>query len=601
MIRGRDRATTRIISHRVLGARILTSRAFIMTRLDVQSEFAPPSRAGGSRGLIRWVCTSNPFYVLSALLVCLGLWVSFGSQVDASQTWALLFGMASYTLLLAVTACLLVRFVGVWDDVRTVLLLVVLMFLATSVTFDEVLARSPARGIACYLGGFLFAVAVSEGMLRGIRLHLPPLFRTPYYLALALFFLYPVAITPLLDRPRSESLSWAMFGFSPAAGLVFLTLLPAIRRGRDYVRDNGSPWGWAWYPWTLFGVLAFGVAARSALLCWSMHHIPLAETEPYIFGLYFLVPFGLTIAVILLEIGRVERRRGVLLAALFLPAILLFLTVVGHRTDPTYQWFLGRFIARLGGTPLSLTLLASTGFYAYAALRRVPMAFDALTAAMVALAFIGPHTLDLGGLVPPRALPILTAAIVQTAIGLRRRDAWRCLIGTGCLVASTMIALRPIGAAGHQGPIAFHLVLTAVLVLGAAFNDRLGHVLRTTGAAMALLGSLVVLTGQIDRTGLIASWAIEVYPLGMSLMIVGYGFVLGHRTSLASAGLIVSAWLAAVGYRGYGSLRQVVAGIDYIAMGMVLFSLAVLTSMAKGGVQPWKMMDRRGKLPNAPD
>ena len=75
------------------------------------------------------------------LLVCLGLWVSFGSQADASETWALLFGMAGYTLLLAVTACLLVRFVGVWDDVRTVLLLVVLMFLATSVTFDDILAR----------------------------------------------------------------------------------------------------------------------------------------------------------------------------------------------------------------------------------------------------------------------------------------------------------------------------------------------------------------------------------------------------------------------------------------------------------------------------
>ena len=178
-----------------------------MTLLDVRSESAPPAPAGGSRGLIRWICTSNPFYVLSALLVCLGLWVSFGSQADASETWALLFGMAGYTLLLAVTACLLVRFVGVWDDVRTVLLLVVLMFLATSVTFDDVLARSPTRGVACYLGGLLFAVAVSEGILRAIHLDLPPLFRLPYYLVLTLFFLYPVAITPLLDDPRSEELS----------------------------------------------------------------------------------------------------------------------------------------------------------------------------------------------------------------------------------------------------------------------------------------------------------------------------------------------------------------------------------------------------------
>ena len=115
--------------------------------------------------MVRWICTSNPFYVLSALLVCLGLWVSFGSQVDASDTWALLLGMSGYTLLLAVTACLLVRFVGVWDDVRTVLLLVVLLLLALSVTFDDVLASNPARGVACYLGGLLFALAVSEGLL----------------------------------------------------------------------------------------------------------------------------------------------------------------------------------------------------------------------------------------------------------------------------------------------------------------------------------------------------------------------------------------------------------------------------------------------------
>src|SRR3954447_24073757 len=115
-----------------------------MTQLaHVHPDSAPPFSAGGTRGLLRWVCTSNPFYVLSALLVCVGLWVSFGSQVHAAQSWALLSGLAGYTLLLAVTACLLVRFVGVWDDVRTVLLLAVLMFLATSVTFDEVLAHNP--------------------------------------------------------------------------------------------------------------------------------------------------------------------------------------------------------------------------------------------------------------------------------------------------------------------------------------------------------------------------------------------------------------------------------------------------------------------------
>ncbi len=283
------------------------------------------------------------------------------------------------------------------------------------------------------------------------------------------------------------------------------------------------------------------------------------------------------------------------------PAILVFLTLFGHRADPTYQWFLGRFISRLGGTPLYLTLLASAGFYAYAMVRRVPLAFDAMTAAIVTLGVVAPQTLDLGELVPPRALPILTAAALQTAMGLRRRDAWRCLIGAGGLAASAMIALPATGAGSHQGPVAFHLILVAVLVVGAAFDDRLGHILRAAGATMALLAALVVLSGRIERTGAVPTWAMESYPLAMALVIAGYGFVLGHRTSLAAAGLILAAWLVAVGCRGYGSLRRVVTGLDYIAIGLILFSLAVLTSMAKGGVLPWRILDQKGKIPDAPD
>jgi hypothetical protein len=569
-----------------------------MTVLDVRMASAPPSTAGGARGLIGWVCTSNPFYVLSALLVCLGLWVSFGSQAVAAQTWALLSGMAGYTLLLAVTACLLVRFVGVWDDVRTVLLLVVLMFLATSVTFDEVLARSPERGVVCYLAGFAFAVAVSEGMLWGIRLELPALFRAPYYLILALFFLYPVAITPLLDRPRSEALAWSLFGFSTAAGLAFLTLLPAARRGREYVRDNGSPWRWAWYPWTLFGVLAFGVGGRAAFLCWSMHHLPLGGPEPYIFGPYFLAPFGLAVGAVLLEIGLVERQKGVLRVALSVPAILVVLAMVGHRPEPVYQWFLGRFMDRLGGSPLYLTLLASAGFYLYAAMRGVPAAFDAMTAALGALAFVAPQTLDVDGLVPPRALPILAVGVAQVLPGLLRRESWRCLVGAGCVVAASMIAMRPTGAGSHQGPVAFHLALAAVLAIGATFDDRFGRALRIVGAGMGLLAALAALSGRIPSTAAVPPWAIEAYPPAMSLLIAGYGLGLGHRASLASAGLILAAWLAVLGWRGYCALRQVAPGLDYIAVGMVLFSMAVLTSLAKGGVLPWRVAGRTDKVPS---
>src|SRR5262249_8748105 len=152
----------------------------------------------------------------------------------------------------------------------------------------------------------LFAVLVSEGLLRGIRLALPAYFRLSYYLILALFFLYPLALRPLVPFPRSEELLWGLFGFSTVAGLVFLTLLPAIRKGPDYVRDNGSPWRWPLYPWTLFGLLALAVPARAFLLCWSMHLLTGANSDDLVFGPYFVVPFGFAVAILLLEIGIVS-------------------------------------------------------------------------------------------------------------------------------------------------------------------------------------------------------------------------------------------------------------------------------------------------------
>ena len=126
-----------------------------------------------ARWAIRWICTNNPFYAISAGLFLVGLWISFPDPNQAEDTWALMSGLVGYTLLLAGTAFLLVRFAKVWDDARTVLLLVVLMFLATSVTFDQVLVldvlrATPARGIACFCIGLVFAVVVSEALLRGI-------------------------------------------------------------------------------------------------------------------------------------------------------------------------------------------------------------------------------------------------------------------------------------------------------------------------------------------------------------------------------------------------------------------------------------------------
>ena len=66
-------------------------------------------------------------------------------------------------------------------------------------------------------------------------------------------------------------------------------------------------------------------------------------------------------------------------------------------------------------------------------------------------------------------------------------------------------------------------------------------------------------------------------------MLAGYALLLGARPPLAGAGLLLACWLAAAAWRGYFTLRQFVRGLDYLALSLPLFALAVLISLAKSG------------------
>lgn len=77
-----------------------------------------PGRASPRR-ILRWAYTSNPFYVISADLVFLGLRLSFDTSGRTFETGALMAALLGYTLVLATMACLLIRIGKVWDDTRT--------------------------------------------------------------------------------------------------------------------------------------------------------------------------------------------------------------------------------------------------------------------------------------------------------------------------------------------------------------------------------------------------------------------------------------------------------------------------------------------------
>jgi len=553
--------------------------------------------ATGAGGLVRFLYNHNPFYVISAVLICHGLRVSFLDAPGRFQTRSMIAGLMGFTVLLAVMAWLVIKLGKVWNDARTLLVLVILMFVAISVSCDYSLAESLAGfnedGIVNFLAGFAFAVLVSEGLLWGLGIRLPILYRGPYYLFLALFFLYPVAISPLMIRNGNRWLPWALFGFSPAAGIAWLSLLPAVRRGPGYGRPNGTPWSWPWFPWTLFVVLAMAVAIRACSMLLSFHTVAGGDS---IFRPYFLVPFLWAVGLVLLEIGLTTRRRGPQVFALAVPFLLLTLSALNGSGSVVHLQFMAEFEQLLGGSPLFLSLVLVVAFYAMAVARHVPAAYDLLALGIAGLAMIGPHTHDLLELTAPKALPLLVATMLQVWPALERRDSRRWLLaGCGALAAAT-VQFQGTWFTDFQYFIPWHLLLLVVLAVGAGSRDTWARTCQSLAAVamgvLAIVWFLVAQSGAI--TAELPAAAVLAYPVVMIIVAWGYGRIASNRLYDAAATIHAIMLATFAGSHAIVWSRQALPGVDYIAWGMACFALAALISLLKTGLpQRWWVKHRQ--------
>lgn len=576
-----------------------------------------PSQSTGRVNVFWWVCTKNPFYAISAALMLLGLWISFGNQTNDLENWLLMGGLAAHTLLLAVTAMFLVRLLKLWDDARTVMLLVVLMFLATSVTFDSLLIQDQRRGAGFNLFGLGLSIFITEMLLGQVKLRLPALYRIPFYLVLALFFVYPILVRSLLVRGQGdlqEPFVWGLFGFSTIAAIVFLTLLPALWKGAGYVRDNGSPWPWPLYPWSLFFVLALAVPGRAVLMCWSLHPLGANQYDRLIFGPYFLIPFGFALTILCLELGLNLGNRRMIRFGLIAPVLLLGMALVGHHPndpvyrllrvvtvsfgrfeafdtvsrepDPIYNEFLVMFSNRLGFDPLFGALLLAGGFYAYAALRRVPSATECLAGVLAVMSVIGPGSLSagIGGAVLPA--PLFAAGLFLLLMGGRQRNPWNLLRGLACLAATFALIVPLADAPSSMRPrlaIFTHLTLLAMLALGIGFRDVNGISMRRCGAAFLLMLSLAGMHQWFihqEVSGILP----VIYPLCMGIILAVYGHLLRDSWILVMATIILGYWVFKFGWMFYRSIRGTIKGFDYLVAGLAFFVVAVLISLGKSGM-----------------
>ncbi len=534
-------------------------------------------------GLVRLLYTSNPFYILSADMVFAGLRISLGRGGPAGGSLALATCLAGYTLLLATTACLLIRLGRLWDDLRSLLLLVVIMFLAIAMSCDDLLAANHGKGLAACAAGLIFAGSISEVVLRVIRLRLPGWYRAAYHAMLALVFLYPAAMVPLLGDPDNPALRWALFGFGPVAALAVLMLVPAARGGLEALEKNGSPWRWPLYPWSLFVVLVGALCVRSWSLCVSFHYV---QGNQSIFGPFFLVPIGLAVAFVWLENGMVSHRTRVAAAACVLPLFLVLLATLGHRDDPVYRGFLDQFQATFRGSPAYISALAASAFLAYAGFRGVSAGIVLLPFSLVAVALVGPRTIGLDELSWPRTAPMVLATLAQSAIAWRSRDSRRALLAVAFLMVASLRFAIELGAATWAWPIALHCMIAGLMTVGILFDDNTAHLARRAAAVLLVCLGLSAAAGVPPVWSELPAWLVTLYPLAIAGMAAGFGVLVRDRWYVIGGGASLAGWLAHSGSHTYARLRELVIGLDLVVYGLLFFLVATAISLRKAGLWP---------------
>lgn len=457
---------------------------------------------------VRWLYTHNPFYAISAALMLFAMRASYGElQIGTINCWMMMGVLAGYTLLLAGVGVCIVRLGKVWEDARSILLLLLLLFLAVSISTDDLFVKavSPREGTMLLACGFLFSVIVSIGVVKAVKIRVGWEYAVPYFLFLALFFVTPWWCSPELFPRATRFLNWTVFLFPQVAALLTLTLLPAVRRGAKSVANNGTPWPWPWFPWTAFGVIAAAVALRSFALAMTF-----GQTGPIwgdikgrsgilfdtIWGPYFLIPFAMSILLLLFEgaiaAGRMDVARKVLVRS---PALLIL--ALPWSDGQAFRAFLESRMTATIGSPLWCTTLLLLAFYGWAILRRAQGAELRFVAMIFMLSIIGANSVDLKTLNSPQPGPLLLAGTLLAIASVRRRSSAGCFGASAILTFALWLVLPETMLARWRMASCYHVMLASSLLLGIFCRDQFAKQLRLAGALFLPLSSLAVMTSQI--------------------------------------------------------------------------------------------------------
>lgn len=455
--------------------------------------------------IAHWLWNHNPFYVISAFLMLYGVRAGYGElDIGTINCWAMMGILGAYTILLAAVAVMIVRWGKVWDDARSILLLILLLFLAVSVSADDLFVKmESAQGGAALMGcAFGFAVAILLGVLKGAGIRLGPLYVVPLVLFLALFFVTPWWCSPELHPKDALTIDWTIFLFPQVAALLLLTLLPAVRMGRRSIDGNGTPWPWPLFPWSAFVFISIAVALRSYALAMTFSPsgpiwISPASRSGIVLDIvwrpYFLVPFALAILILIIESGLTSGNRRVVGRAIA-TAPLLLLMAWPWSPSVAMQGFLNSLTWTVG-SPVWLTVCILVAFYGWCLFRRIAFAETGLIGSVLLLSIVGPSTIDFGTITSINPAPLLVVGISVGILAFLRRSSILFLTAASLATAGIAVLIPETSLAPFRMMTCFHIMLATCLFVSVFWKDLLARRLQAAGATLLVVSAFVAFAG----------------------------------------------------------------------------------------------------------
>ncbi|MCP3967102.1 MAG: hypothetical protein GY750_11435 [Lentisphaerae bacterium] len=188
--------------------------------------------------------TSNPFYLISAGLVLYASTIIFNTSNIWMETSVPVLMLSVYTLLLTFTSIFIVKAEQVWEDARSILFTILILFLALSTSMDEK-AIDTTYAWGWLAGGLGFSVFILALLKFGLKIRLPVLMSSCYVAFLGLFFLYPSLQSHFLTNFEQKWVAHlGIVMFPMVAAIIMLPLLLVAARGRKCFKNNGTPWKW---------------------------------------------------------------------------------------------------------------------------------------------------------------------------------------------------------------------------------------------------------------------------------------------------------------------------------------------------------------------